>query len=174
EQMPSARFLFVGPVEPHKPDALDPGLIDEMGLGDVVQFLGHRTDVADLYAVMDVLALPSYREGFPLAPMEAAAMGVPTVATDIRGCRQAVDDGVTGHLVPPRDADALAAALLDLLRDDAKRAAFGRAAREKALAEFDQRVVFRKVLSAYDDVIERHAGVSPANTTRSPQDVTYV
>jgi glycosyltransferase involved in cell wall biosynthesis len=174
EQVPSARFLFIGPVEPQKRDALDPGIINEMGLDDVVQFLGHRTDVADLYAVMDVLALPSYREGFPRAPMEAAAMGVPTVATDIRGCRQAVDDGVTGRLVPPRDADALAAALLELLRDDAKRAAFGGAAREKALAEFDQRVVFQKVVAAYDDVIGRHAGVSPANAIGSPQDATHV
>jgi glycosyltransferase involved in cell wall biosynthesis len=147
------RFIFVGAAEVAKGDALDPRLIDEMGLADVAQFLGHRTDVANLYAIMDVLALPSYREGFPRAPMEAAAMGVPAVVTDIRGCRQAVSDGVTGYLVPPRDADGLAAALLDLLQDDAKRQAFGRAAREKALAEFDERAVFARVEGAYADLL---------------------
>lgn len=153
DRMPEARFLLVGGVEPHKADALDPAVVDEMGLGGVARFLGHRTDVADLYAVMDVLALPSHREGFPRAPMEAAAMGVPAVVTDIRGCRQTVDDGVTGRLVPLRDPGALADALLDILRDDAARAALGRAARRKALAEFDERAVFRKVVAAYEDLL---------------------
>jgi glycosyltransferase involved in cell wall biosynthesis len=150
---PNGRFIFVGAVEAAKEDALDQRMIEEMGLADVVQFLGHRSDVANLYAIMDVLALPSYREGFPRAPMEAAAMGIPAVVTDIRGCRQTVSNGVTGYLVPPRDADALAAALLDLLQDDTKRQAFGRAAREKALAEFDERAVFARVEGAYADLL---------------------
>jgi glycosyltransferase involved in cell wall biosynthesis len=132
-----------------------------MGLSSVVKFLGHRDDVAELYAVMDVLALPSHREGFPRAPMEAASMGVPSVATNIRGCRQTVDDKVTGLLIPPRDPEALAAALLHLLHDDEKRAAFGRAAREKALAEFDERVVFRRVVSAYEDLLGAHPRAVP-------------
>jgi glycosyltransferase involved in cell wall biosynthesis len=152
---PDARFIFVGAVEAAKGDALDPRLIDDMRLADVIQFLGHRTDVASLYAIMDVLALPSYREGFPRAPMEAAAMAVPAVVTDVRGCRQTVTNGVTGYVVPPRDADALAAALLDLLTDDAKRQAFGRAAREKALAEFDERAVCARVEEAYADLLAR-------------------
>lgn len=151
-RMPEARFLFVGPAEPEKADGLDPRLIEEAGLAGVVRFLGHRSDVADLYSVMDVLALPSHREGFPRAPMEAAASGVPAVVTDIRGCRQTVDDGKTGYLVPPRDADSLAAALLELLGDDGRRAAFGRAARAKAVAEFDERAVFHRIASAYVDV----------------------
>lgn len=151
-RMPDVRFVFVGSVQPGKKDAMRPEVLDEMGLAGVAQFLGHRRDVADLYAVMDVLALPSHREGFPRAPMEAAAMGVPAVATDIRGCRQAVADGVTGRLVPVRDAGALAGALLDLLGDDAGRAALGRAAREKALAEFDERLVFARVKEAYAEL----------------------
>jgi hypothetical protein len=89
-------------------------------------------------------------------------MGVPAVVTNIRGCRQTVDDGVTGHLVPLRDPEALAGALLDLLGDDEKRAAFGRAAREKALAEFDERAVFRKVVAAYEELLGGGAGGPPA------------
>ena len=157
-RMPEARFVFVGAVETAKGDALDPGIIAELGLEGVVSFLGHRADMPELYAIMDVLALPSYREGFPRAPMEAAAMGVPAVVTDVRGCRQTVADGETGYLVPPRDADALAAALLDLLDDDAKRHAFGRAARRKALAEFDERVVFARVEAAYAELLARRCG----------------
>jgi glycosyltransferase involved in cell wall biosynthesis len=166
--IPEARFLCVGAFEPEKADALDPRIIDEMGLSRVVRFLGHRDDVADLYAAMDVLALPSHREGFPRAPMEAAAMGVPAVVTDIRGCRQTVDDRVTGRLVPPREADALATALLDVLRDDATRARYGRAAREKALAEFDERAVFEKVEAAYERLLGRApvAGAAAAEACR--------
>jgi glycosyltransferase involved in cell wall biosynthesis len=166
--IPEARFLCVGAFEPEKADALDPRIIDEMGLSSVVRFLGHRDDVADLYAAMDVLALPSYREGFPRAPMEAAAMGVPAVVTDIRGCRQTVDDRVTGRLVPARDPDALATALLDLLSDDATRARYGRAAREKALAEFDERAVFEKVEAAYERLLGRApvAGAAAAGAWR--------
>ena len=87
---------------------------------------------------MDVLVLASHREGFPRAPMEAAAMGVPVVATDIRGCRQAVDHGVTGLLVPPRDPDALADAIATLAADRELRAGWARPARAKAEREFDQ------------------------------------
>jgi glycosyltransferase involved in cell wall biosynthesis len=116
---------------------------------------------------MDVLALPSHREGFPRAPMEAAALGVPAVVTDVRGCRQTVDDDVTGCLVPVRDPESLARALLALLLDDARREAFGRAARTKALAEFDERVVFEKVVSAYQRLLE----VTPHAKSLTPASV---
>ena len=76
-----------------------------------VVFLGHRGDVADLLAAFDVFVLASHREGQPRAAMEAAASGLPVVATDIRGCRQVVDDGATGLLVPVRDAGGLRDAL---------------------------------------------------------------
>jgi len=127
-----------------------------MGLDDVVGFLGLRDDVVDLYAIMDMLVLASHREGFPRAPMEAAAMGVPSVVTNIRGCRQTVEEGVTGHLVPVGDSSALAAAILDLLGDEEKRLAFGHAARQKALAEFDENHCIGRILKAYDSLLEKH------------------
>lgn len=159
-ELPNVRFLMAGAVEPWKKDALHPEIIDEMGLAGSVLLLGHRTDMPELCAVMDVLALPSHREGFPRAPMEAAAMGVPSVVTDIRGCRQVVDNGVTGLIVPVKDSAALASALLTLLRDGELRRALGAAAREKALREFDEQTVFRRVVDAYGRLLGRRLGVT--------------
>jgi glycosyltransferase involved in cell wall biosynthesis len=146
---PRARFIFVGPLEPAKPDAIPASALAAHGIDDVAQLLGFRHDVADLCAIMDVHVLPSHREGFPRSPMEAAAMGVPSVVTDIRGCRQTVDHGVTGLLVPARDGDALARAILQLLQSPETRRRMGEAARLKALREFDERVVFAKIGAAY-------------------------
>ena len=150
EKEPLARFVFIGEVADFKSDALSPERLTELGIADVAQFLGHRTDVRDLYGVMDVFAHPSHREGFPRAPMEAAAMGLPVVATDIRGCRQTVEDGVNGFLVPLRDARALGERLLELLGDEAMRRRFGAAGRAKAEREFDEQAVFRRIVAAYE------------------------
>jgi glycosyltransferase involved in cell wall biosynthesis len=157
DRAPYVRFVCVGPVDSEKSDALSPDVAKEHGVGDVVQFLGHRDDVADLYSIMDVFVLPSYREGFPRAPMEAAAMGVPAVVTDVRGCRETVEHDRTGYLVPVRDALALADAILELAGDPAKRTRFGVAARRKALAEFDEREVFARVIQRYASLIAARA-----------------
>ena len=108
---PEVAIVVIGPGDPAKSNALsgdDVRTAEEIGN---VSFLGERKDVEELYPGMDLFVLPSYREGFPRSAMEAAACGVPVVATDIRGCRQVVDDGITGLLVPVRDAVALADAL---------------------------------------------------------------
>jgi glycosyltransferase involved in cell wall biosynthesis len=117
---------------------------------------GHRTDVDRLYPVMDVFCLPSHREGFPRAAMEAAASGLPVVATDIRGCRQVVDPGRTGSLVPVDDPRALASALRPYA-DANLRHQHGSAGRAKAEAEFDERAVVTRVLDAYTAEPAGHA-----------------
>ena len=118
---PRARFALIGPHDGTRADDVPAALLDRArSLG--VAVLGHRDDVVPYYAGMDLFVLPSHREGFPRSVMEAAAMGVPTVATDIRGCRQAVT-AESGLLVPVRDAPALAAALDSLVGDDDRRAA---------------------------------------------------
>jgi len=115
--------------------------------------LQDRDDMADLYAAMDIHVLPSHREGFPRALMEGAATGLPQVATNIRGCRQTVEDGKAGFLVAVGDVAALAERIERLLTDPALRASFGSAARARALAEFDQRRVFEKVKACYERLI---------------------
>ncbi|MBX3154684.1 MAG: glycosyltransferase family 4 protein [Deltaproteobacteria bacterium] len=148
-RVPEARFAFVGGFE-QKADAIQPDALAAHGIDRVAQFLGHRDDVDRIYAALDVFMLPSHREGFPRALMEAAAMGLPCVATNVRGCRQTVDDGGNGLLVPARDAPALASALERLLRSPAERVRMGAAGRAKALAEFDEARVIDDILEAYD------------------------
>jgi glycosyltransferase involved in cell wall biosynthesis len=159
ERVPEARFVFVGAFE-DKPDAIAPDALARHGIADVAQFLGHRRDVERLYAAMDVFMLPSHREGFPRSVMEAAAMGLPCVATDVRGCRQCVEHEGNGLLVPARDPAALAAALERLLRSPAERARMGAAGRQKALREFDEARVIGAILAAYQRLAGRY-GLAP-------------
>lgn len=160
-RVPEARFVVIGPVEAEKFNALDPvALAREQGLEDRVHYLGLRSDMPALYRMMDVLVLPSHREGWPRSPMEAAAMGVPAVVTDIRGCRQVVVPGETGLMVPVRDPDALADAVVQLLADPARARRMGEAARAYAGTAFDEDGVVRRTLDAYRDLLP--AGRRPA------------
>lgn len=152
ERMPNVRFIFVGGFE-DKADAIKPETLREHGIEHVAQLLGHRADVARLYAAMDVFVLPSHREGFPRAVMEAAAMGKPCVVTDVRGCRQTVEHEVNGLIVPPRAPDKLAAALERLLRSPADRVRMGEAGRAKALREFDETRVIAAIVDAYQRLL---------------------
>jgi glycosyltransferase involved in cell wall biosynthesis len=156
ERLPRDRTVLVvaGGDDPDKADALPIELL-ERARSSGVRLLGQRDDVDALYAAMDVFALASHREGFPRAAMEAAAMGLPIVATDIRGCRQVVDAGTTGLLVPSRDPAALAAALRTLVDDGSLRTTMGSAGRRRAEEHFDERRVVDMVLGTYRDVATR-------------------
>jgi glycosyltransferase involved in cell wall biosynthesis len=146
-------LVCVGGDDPEKADALDRGVI-EAAKARGVRFLGHRDDVDELLAAFDVFVLASHREGYPRAAMEAAAMGLPIVATDIRGCREIVESGVNGALVPVEDAPAIARALLDC-SEPARREEYGRASRARAQDRFDERAVVRRVLRTYAEVARR-------------------
>ena len=144
----AARFVWVGPADDGRPDALSD---DEAG----VEFVGLRSDMHRVYAALDVFVLPSHREGFSRSGMEAAATGLPMVLSDIRGCREIAVDGEHGLLVPPADPAALTAAVRRLVDDPALRARLGAAARDKALREFDQREVARVSRQTYAAVARR-------------------
>ena len=147
--------VVVGPLDDEKADSLGPDDIEAARAVGNIEFLGRRDDVETLYHGFDIFVLPSYREGFPRSAMEAAASGLPVIATDVRGCRQAVDDGVTGLLVPVRDAGALAGAIEKLAGDPDRRRAMGRAGRGKAEAEFDDRRVVETTMAVYERLLER-------------------
>lgn len=149
ERVPDVHFLFVGPVDTPKPDALTPDTAREYGIADICHFLGMRQDMPELYALMDVFVLPSHREGFPRTPMEASAMKVPCVVTNIRGCHEAVEHGRNGLLVPLGDVQALADAIIELLTDREEARRMGEEGRRMALERFDERLVFEKVKAEY-------------------------
>jgi glycosyltransferase involved in cell wall biosynthesis len=141
-------FVVAGPFDGDKGDPLTPADVEAAEAAGV-RFLGLRADPERLYAAFDVYVLASHREGFPRSAMEAAASGLPVIATDIRGCREVVDHERTGLLVPVRDAAALEAAIDRLASDDAARRRLGEAGAAKAHAEFDQERVIGRILDAY-------------------------
>ncbi len=157
DRLPKLKIVVVGPLDLDKSDAVTSTDLGEAERRGGVRFLGLRHDVETLYAAMDLYALASHREGFPRSAMEAAAMGLPIVATDIRGCRQVVDHGITGLLVPPRDAQALVDTIVRVATDEDLRARMSVAAREKACREFDQRRVIATTLQVYDHVLSGSA-----------------
>lgn len=146
------RFVVVGPEDHDKSDSITPAELDAARSNGVV-LVGQRADVERQYAGMDCYLLASYREGFPRSAMEAAACGLPIIATDVRGCRQVVDDGLTGVLVAPRDPGAIVEAVIDLAASPERRGKLGRAAAEKAKREFDQQHVIDITLATYEHLL---------------------
>ncbi len=155
DQQPRLHFVVVGGLDEAKADQLGQADLDAAAKEANIHFLGQRDDVEDLYNAMDLYALASYREGFPRSAMEAAASGLPIVATDIRGCRQVVAPGVTGRLVAAHNAVALGDAIGEIASDPATRAHMGTAALAKAHAEFDDRRIVETTLATYDRLLAR-------------------
>ena len=123
-------------------------MLQSAGLGDRLRLLGYQNDMAPVMAAADIFALPSYFEGLPMSVIEAMLTGLPVVATAIRGPREQVVAEVTGLLVPPRDAAALAAALRRLAGDAALRTAMGEAGRARALDLYDEAKVLARTIEA--------------------------
>lgn len=164
QRFPSATFLLVGPSDAGNPARVPPAALRAWEAEGVVRYLGARTDVRDLMAIADIVVLPTYyREGLPRVLLEAAAMGKPLVATDVPGCREVVQPGENGFLVPPRDPVALAEAIVRLLADPALRAQFGLAGRRLAEERFSDRIVVAQVLNLYRELAaaKRLTGLLP-------------
>jgi glycosyltransferase involved in cell wall biosynthesis len=141
-----------------QPDEGNPAAVPENTLlawqaEGIVQWLGHVEDMPALLQSVDVVVLPSYREGLPKVLIEAAACGLPLVTTDVPGCRHVVENGVDGLLVPPKNPAALAQAIGMLDDHPELRARLGGAARRKALALFDERTIVARTLDVYRELI---------------------
>ena len=144
--------VIVGPSEPGKADAISERKIAQMkSLG--VHFLGSRSDIEGLLEMFDLFVLPSRREGFPRAAMEACAMGVPVITTNIRGCRQVVEHGHNGLLYEPGSHRQLAASIEVLLDDELMRRRFAEAGVARAQVEFDQQRVIDRTLAVYRSLL---------------------
>lgn len=145
----AARFLLAGDVDAGNPASLTAARLEAWNREGLIEWLGHRTDMVRLFQESHVVCLPSYREGLPKSLIEAAGCGKPIVTTDVPGCREVVDPGRSGYLVPVRDAEALARALETLLRDPELRREMGKRGREKAEREFSLPSVVRETLALY-------------------------
>jgi len=158
-------FLVVGDSLPTDRDSYGPVLrrrAREEGLDGRFRFTGVTSEVPKYLRMMDIFVLPSYREGFPRSVLEAMATELPVVATNIRGCREAVVHGETGFIVPPKDARALAQAVDFLLGNPEKTKDMGRAGRERAVKLYDQRVVADRFVSAFDRLLNKSASPKEA------------
>jgi glycosyltransferase involved in cell wall biosynthesis len=146
---PQIKFLMIGPRETDQNDALDPAYMDDLQRRGVVRFVNWGEDMTQWYAAMDIFVLPSYREGIPRACMEAAAMMVPVVASDIRGCREVVLHGVTGLLVPPRNVSLLMEAIETLHNERNRARQMGEEARRHIVKNFNNKDVCRRLCEFY-------------------------
>jgi glycosyltransferase involved in cell wall biosynthesis len=160
EEFPEAHLLLVGDYDPR--DRLPPGVVEALQADPRAHVTGWLTDVAPLYAVMDVFVLPSYHEGFSTVCLEAAAMTLPVVTTAVPGNVDAVLDGQTGRLVPVRDPPALAEAVRAYLRDPELRASHGRAGRERVLRDFRPEPIAEATCAEYVELLrEKGLAVPP-------------
>lgn len=161
-QMPEAHFLIVG-------DGLRRSELelrsDQLGLSSAVHFVGTRPDIPEMLALLDVFLLTSHMEANPVSILEALASEKPVVATRVGSVPETVLEGQTGYLVPPGDAAALAARVVELLSDSERAQAMGRAGREQVLLNWS----VQRMVEGYQDLIaglyrEKCRGVAPGRS----------
>ena len=146
-------FQLAGEPDPGNPASVSASTIRGWVHEELLQWLGHVSDMPGLLQSVDAVILPSYREGLPKGLIEAAACALPLVTTDVPGCREVVEDGVSGLLVQVKDSAALAAAIARLQDDPGLCAMLGKAARRKALAEFDEAIVIARTIDVYRELL---------------------
>ncbi|HET8797939.1 MAG TPA: glycosyltransferase family 4 protein [Thermoanaerobaculia bacterium] len=148
-----ARFVLAGEIDESGGLAISRDDLAAWEREGLVEYLGYFRDPRPVYAMADIVALPSYREGMPKSLLEAASCALPLVTSDTPGCRDVVRDGVNGFVVPVRDAKALAGALATLVRDAALRGEMGRRGRERILAELSIEKVIGATLDVYAELL---------------------
>jgi len=148
-----ACFLLIGEPDPGNLDSLTWEEIQEYVRRGVVLAPGWQKDVIPWLAITDIFVLPSYREGTPVTVLEAMAMGLPVVATDVPGCREAVVHGETGFLVPPRNVGELVRAIQKLAEDPALRQRMGQAGRERVVQHFAVERIVEQYLDLYAELL---------------------
>jgi glycosyltransferase involved in cell wall biosynthesis len=147
EEFQNLHLLMVGGAESEDPI---PPHVDQLLRGDSrVHLIGEEWNTPPLFAAMDLFVLPTYREGLPIVLLEAGAMKLPVVATRVSGCVDVVEDGITGTLVPSRDAQKLAGAIRSYLKDPELQRRHGSAARDRVVREFRQEAIWQALHQEY-------------------------
>lgn len=150
--VPAWRFVLAGAAGYDNPSAVEVAQLQCWQAEGCVEWLGHVNDMTPLFRESAIVCLPSYREGMPKALLEAAAAGCAVVTTDVTGCREAVEPGVTGDLVPVQDSNALADAILSLIMEAQRRQSYGAKGQERARALFSVDSVVSQTMKIYKEL----------------------
>jgi glycosyltransferase involved in cell wall biosynthesis len=143
-----AKLLLVGFLEAEL-DPLKKETLSKIENNKQVIFIPFQKDVRPYYSISDVLVFPSYREGFPNAVLEAGAMGLPSIVTNINGCNEIIEDGKNGILIPPKDANALFIAMKKIILDVSLRCHLQENTRSMIVSRFEQITVWKALLAEY-------------------------
>ncbi|MDH5542744.1 MAG: glycosyltransferase family 4 protein [Nitrospinota bacterium] len=154
KKMNNVKFILVAPFEKSSPLGIPREYLDEKLKNGTFIYRDFIKDIRGVYAVCDISVLPSYYKegGYPRALLEAMSFGKPVITTDTPGCRGAVDDGKNGFLVPAKDPEKLAEAVMKILSDSQTAEKFGAHSIEKVKAEFDENIFIRKVLEKLENI----------------------
>jgi glycosyltransferase involved in cell wall biosynthesis len=154
KSIPNIYLVHVGFVDRSRGDEVTEEMAKHYGIADHCRFLGPKDDVPPYLSAMDVYCLPSYREGYPVSVMEASAMALPCVVSDVRGCREAVVHEQTGLVVPVKNPEAIAGAISMLYADKNLRLRLGTSGRQRAVAVFDENKVLAAVIEKYRSLLK--------------------
>jgi glycosyltransferase involved in cell wall biosynthesis len=149
------KFLLAGDIYEQNPSSLTQSDLESICRDGVVNLLGHIDDMQAILEDTDIVVLPSYREGCPRILIEAGAMEIPIVTTDVPGCNAVVEHGLNGYLVPPRNILALAEAISQLACDGALRQRFGKAGRRVVQSRFGESTVLENTTRVYRQLVGR-------------------
>lgn len=150
---PYIEFLMAGAPDDGNPSSITPLQLSEWREKGLVKVLGQVVNMAELLKQVDLVVLPSYREGTPKILLEAAASGLPIVTTDVPGCREVVTHELNGILIPARDAPALSQAILYLARNRDLARSMGKKGREKIILDFQDSNIIKETISVYQELL---------------------
>jgi glycosyltransferase involved in cell wall biosynthesis len=155
DRYPEITFVIVGREKTSGEIKRLEGIAKELGIKQNVIFTGFRQDVAALVSIFDVFVLSSLAEGLPLALLEAMVRGKPPVATAVGGIPEVIEDGVNGLLVPPKDPQAIATKIIQLLEDQDLRVSISANAVRTVKERFGIQEMIKKVEAVYSDILAR-------------------
>jgi glycosyltransferase involved in cell wall biosynthesis len=152
-QHPNAHLLLVGNFE-RKLDPLLPQTEEVINNHPTIHAVGYKKNVKEYFAISDALVFPSYREGFPNVVMQAGAMGLPAIVTNINGCNEIIEEGTNGIIIPPKDVVALKNAMLEMIENKELYNHLKSNAREMITSRYEQRIVWEALLEEYKRLID--------------------
>ena len=150
---PDWRFILAGAAGYDNPSSIGVAQLKIWHSEGCIEWVGHVNDMTSLFLQSAIVCLPSYREGMPKALLEAGAAGCAVVTTDVTGCREAIEPGVTGDLVPVRNSEALAVALLALIKDEPRRHFYGSKGQKRAKELFSVDSVVSQTMNIYKELL---------------------